>query len=561
MRKNLKIGFVLLVLLALAGFSQAQRIYIQPSSIVASPNSDFTVSIAAEGISNLYGFQFDVQYDGSVISFKNAGFSNALGTAGQVFCTDSSIWQINTGLASKFACVRMASGGVSVNGVLATLTLHADNAGFSQINLSNVALSDSSNQPITFAITNASVSTCGYAIACFGNSDCSVGSECDLPGTCDASCILPPDTQAPSVPAGLAAIAISQTQVNLSWTASTDNVGVAGYNIYRNSIMVSSSIATSYSDAGLTAGSAYNYAVSAFDAAGNESALSPIKSITMPTVSSIVAAYNFNENQGINLTDSSGNGFAGTISGARWVNGKYSKALSFNGINNYVQLNANDSFDNLTAGTITAWVKVSSTTLGFNDWFAADSGNCTNPFELAINNGAFEVRGAASGCTPTFDAYIALPKRQTNWHHLAYVVSVSGNKFYIDGVLVTPTYRVGSASTVFFFNNASAGATKYRIGNAVNNDSLAFKGSIDNLRVYRRALTAAEVKADMGSSTIVLSGASIFSAPTAFAVESAISTLRFSVILLALGMLAIVLFIGRMFIRSRSASTASKKKK
>jgi len=88
------------------------------------------------------------------------------------------------------------------------------------------------------------------------------------------------DTQAPSTPTGLTATATSSSQINLSWTASTDNVGVTGYDVYRGGALVGSSATTSYSDTGLTASTAYSYTVKAKDAAGNVSAASAAASAT-----------------------------------------------------------------------------------------------------------------------------------------------------------------------------------------------------------------------------------------------------------------------------------------
>jgi chitodextrinase len=82
------------------------------------------------------------------------------------------------------------------------------------------------------------------------------------------------DTQAPSTPAALSATAASSSQINLSWTASTDNVGVTGYRVYRAGVQVGTPTATSFSDTGLTASTAYSYTVKAVDAAGNLSAAS-----------------------------------------------------------------------------------------------------------------------------------------------------------------------------------------------------------------------------------------------------------------------------------------------
>jgi hypothetical protein len=79
------------------------------------------------------------------------------------------------------------------------------------------------------------------------------------------------DTTAPSVPAGLTATAISSSQINLSWTASTDNVGVAGYKIYRNGAQLTTATNTTFSGTSLSPSTTYSYAVSAYDTAGNNS--------------------------------------------------------------------------------------------------------------------------------------------------------------------------------------------------------------------------------------------------------------------------------------------------
>jgi len=82
------------------------------------------------------------------------------------------------------------------------------------------------------------------------------------------------DADAPTVPTNLSLNVISTSQIDLSWDASTDNVGVTGYRIYRDDVEVGSGATTTFSDTGLSAFTSYTYRVSAFDAAGNESAQS-----------------------------------------------------------------------------------------------------------------------------------------------------------------------------------------------------------------------------------------------------------------------------------------------
>ena len=88
------------------------------------------------------------------------------------------------------------------------------------------------------------------------------------------------DTTAPTVPTGLAGSAASATQINLTWNASTDNVGVVGYGIYRNSNLVDTTVSPGYSDKGLTAGTTYAYSVNAYDISGNVSAKSTAINVT-----------------------------------------------------------------------------------------------------------------------------------------------------------------------------------------------------------------------------------------------------------------------------------------
>ncbi|RSM93668.1 hypothetical protein DMB42_52365 [Nonomuraea sp. WAC 01424] len=82
------------------------------------------------------------------------------------------------------------------------------------------------------------------------------------------------DTTAPTAPTGLVASGVTSNSVNLSWTASDDNVGVTGYGVYLGSTLVGSSTGTSYTATGLSASTSYTFTVKAKDAAGNLSGAS-----------------------------------------------------------------------------------------------------------------------------------------------------------------------------------------------------------------------------------------------------------------------------------------------
>lgn len=88
------------------------------------------------------------------------------------------------------------------------------------------------------------------------------------------------DTQAPTAPTGVTAAAKTSSSVSLSWTASTDDTAVTGYDVFRGGVKVGSTTTTSYTDSGLSASTAYSYTVKAKDAAGNVSAASAALSAT-----------------------------------------------------------------------------------------------------------------------------------------------------------------------------------------------------------------------------------------------------------------------------------------
>jgi len=71
-----------------------------------------------------------------------------------------------------------------------------------------------------------------------------------------------PDTTPPSVPTGLKSSSVASTQLTLSWTASTDNVAVAGYRVFRDGLQVATTSTTTYQDSGLTANTEYTFTVS-----------------------------------------------------------------------------------------------------------------------------------------------------------------------------------------------------------------------------------------------------------------------------------------------------------
>ncbi|MEO8515399.1 MAG: GEVED domain-containing protein [Flavobacterium sp.] len=106
------------------------------------------------------------------------------------------------------------------------------------------------------------------------------------------------DTIPPSAPTSLAASGTTSSSTNLSWTASTDNVGVTGYEVYQGGVFKANVATTSYTVTGLTAATAYSFYVIAKDAAGNPSAASNTVNVTTLTTTITYCA-----SQGTTVTD------------------------------------------------------------------------------------------------------------------------------------------------------------------------------------------------------------------------------------------------------------------
>lgn len=98
----------------------------------------------------------------------------------------------------------------------------------------------------------------------------------------------PPDTTPPSTPGNLHTTSVTTSAVGLAWDASTDNVGVAGYKVFRDSVQIATTSTTNYEDMSVAAGTTYAYAVRAYDAAGNDSA--PTSALSVTTASSDTTA-------------------------------------------------------------------------------------------------------------------------------------------------------------------------------------------------------------------------------------------------------------------------------
>lgn len=163
------------------------------------------------------------------------------------------------------------------------------------------------------------------------------------------------DTTVPSTPASLTASGTTSTSTNLSWTASTDNVGVTGYNIYQGTTLKGSSTTTSFTVTGLTASTAYSFTVKAKDAAGNLSAASNAVSVT---TSAAVAAY----------CASKGNSVADEYIGRVQIGTINNASTGGTGYSDFTSISTNVTKGSATTITITPTWTASTYSEGYAVW-------------------------------------------------------------------------------------------------------------------------------------------------------------------------------------------------
>jgi hypothetical protein len=133
---------------------------------------------------------------------------------------------------------------------------------------------------ISQGIGNESATSSGSVIVSPSSTTIYAMTATNSNGSTTAQTTITVDGIPPSVPTSVTATAVSDSEIDLSWASSTDNLGVAGYDIYQNGNFLATTTALSYADTNLSAGATYTYDLDAFDAAGNVSATSTSVSAT-----------------------------------------------------------------------------------------------------------------------------------------------------------------------------------------------------------------------------------------------------------------------------------------
>ena len=214
-----------------------------------------------------------------------------------------------------------------------------------------------------------------------------------------------------------------------------------------------------------------------------------------------MAAYSLDETSGTTITDASGNNRTGTSkNGPMWTEGKYNGGLSFDGWDDYVTFGQVAPANGLTAFTISTWVKFAAGGGGARETHLVDKSGCNGhvnngPWELGVAitaPGKAEVVVYPMDGTPS--AYLFSGASTTsvddgNWHYITGRYDGSRLSIWVDGrqenSVAAPGLRLSSTTHAM------------QLGGNCNGYAYPFRGTLDEVRIYPRALSQAEITADM----------------------------------------------------------------
>jgi hypothetical protein len=310
--------------------------------------------------------------------------------------------------------------------------------------------------------------------------------------------LLPPDT-IPPVISEVAASKITAFEATISWMTDEPAISYLEYGrtlSYGNQTTLDSSFVTPHSRtlSGLAPGILYNYRIKSRDAEGNVATSSNFTFTTLPLLpppnAGLIGYWPFDEGSGGSAADLSGNNHNGILAnGPVWTAGKVGAALRFDATDdtnddNDPRILIGNTFD--VSGipfTLSAWVNP----VDFNDYRAILSKrDSVDPSKRRFDWG-FNISSGTNYLQGKSAISFTAPPANT-WTHLTIVATSASTLFYVNGTLAKTLdgFEIGTSDTA----NTVIGGTGERPGG----DNDPFKGTIDELRVYNRALSTAEIQ-------------------------------------------------------------------
>jgi hypothetical protein len=283
-------------------------------------------------------------------------------------------------------------------------------------------------------------------------------------------------------------------QITVTATASGNNAAIASVQFQLDGINLGAAVtAAPYSiswDTTTASNGSHTLTAIATDTSYNSATSSPVtvtvsNTVTGPPTQGLVGYWNFNEGSGTVAHDTSGNGYNGTVNGATWTSGKIGSALSFNGNTNDV---VTSSIPLGSAFSISAWVNPAVTPqtayariaeTQYNGGFYLGTNVNGSQYQFIVNTGS----GATGSCGAAFGCAIG-GTVTSGWHLVTGTFDGSHAILYVDGSQVATETFTSPGNTNFpLYIGRYYAATGY-----------GWNGVIDEVRLYSRALTAAEVQ-------------------------------------------------------------------
>ncbi len=353
---------------------------------------------------------------------------------------------------------------VTVSTGAQTANFSASAAGVASNTTANITASaNGSSASSSLTLSPTSTGSTSPSLVALGVNPSSVTSGGSVTGTVTLSAAAPSGGIAVAIASSNSALAPVPSSVTVAGGATTAN-----FSIKTGSTTSTSSITLTASSSGIT-----------------KSATLTVNPTSTSSVPGLVAAYSFNEGTGTTVADLSGLGNNGAISGATWsTSGRFGNALSFNGTNSLVTVNDSASLDLTTAVTMEAWVYMTQAA----DWQAVAIKERPNGLSYSLYANTYTSTPAGTiNVGDDVNLYGGSPIPLNTWTHVATTYDGSVLRLYVNGQLVNSQPVSGSMPV-------STGAL--RIGGDLVWGEY-FGGLIDEVRIYKRALSASEIATDM----------------------------------------------------------------